>query len=185
MLITSASQQKSLKLTRPTDELRAGLLPQLTARSEEPQWPTLYRPPQAQCTDSLRDNVSHCPRSKQLTSGYSMRIIIPLQIMITIKLQIQVIKAEYSSLMKRWPPRCFQPNVPAELLATFHKAILQAHFKCESPRNEEKCPPAPISPSLTLPPQTSELLHHHPLPPLHTRMLHVPQIPVCMCSIIT
>lgn len=132
-----------------------------------------------------RDNVSHCPRSKQLTSGYSMRIIIPLQIMITIKLQIRVIKAEYSSLMKRWPPRCFQPNVPAELLATFHKAILQAHFKCESPRNEEKCPPAPISPSLTPPPQTSELLHHHPLPPLHTRMLHVLQIPVCMCSIIT
>lgn len=86
-----------------------------------------------------RYNASHCPQSKQLTSGY-MRIIIPWQIMITIKLQIRVIKAEYSSLMKRWPPRCFKPNVPAELLTTFHKAILQAHFKCESPRNEEKCP---------------------------------------------
>lgn len=37
--------------------------------------------------------VSQCPLPKQLTSRY-MRIIIPSQIMITIKLQIRVIKAE-------------------------------------------------------------------------------------------
>lgn len=48
--------------------------------------------------------------------------------------------------MKRRPPRCFPPNVPAEPLATFHKAILQAHFNRESPRNEEKCPPPAPSP---------------------------------------
>ncbi|KAI9520640.1 hypothetical protein NQZ68_015180 [Dissostichus eleginoides] len=58
-----------------------------------------------------------------------------------------------SSLMKRRPPRCSSPNVPAEPLATFHKAILQAHFKRESPRNEENCPPnPPISPTITPPP---------------------------------
>lgn len=71
--------------------------------------------------------------------------------MITIKLQILVIKPKPLSLMKQWPSCCFPSNVPIEASSTFHKAILQAHSQRDSSRNEENCSEASLfSPSISL-----------------------------------